>query len=235
MRRVRSEWLVLGCLALLAPSRARAQEQAQLAPPGEETGFAGPIVWNFGGQINVPLADSSRINDVGGGFAVGVTYSPIPLAGLQLEYGVDWAGLKTGPLSTVGIFGHSNFQYFNLNVVVHALNTGGVGLYLVGGGGLYYRSVTVSRTTGTAVVPYCDPWLLYCAATPVSTSAIVGSRHSWDWGVDGGLGFTFAVAPPVRLYVEARYHYIFGPSFNTPTGKKSANGQFLPITLGVRF
>jgi hypothetical protein len=40
----------------------------------------------------------------------------------------------------------------------------------------------------------------------------------------------------VRLYLEARYHYIFGPSFTAADGRKrSADGQYVPITLGIRF
>jgi hypothetical protein len=94
----------------------------------------------------------------------------------------------------------------------------------------------VTRIDGVAVAPYCDPYLFYCSAVPVATGTVIGSRSSWDWGLDAGIGFTYAVAPLVRLYAEVRYHYIFGPSFTDVNGQeRTADGQFLPLTLGVRF
>jgi opacity protein-like surface antigen len=231
MRIAHVRWMVLGCvLAGAIPLRASGQQP--------EMGFTGPLVWNIGGALLVPLSDSADRVDVGGGFAVGLTYNPSPFAGVQFEYGVDWANLKTGRLQSVGIGGNALLQYFNLNIGLHPAPSPAraIGFYVLGGGGLYYRSVDVTRATGTAVVPYCDPWLYYCSAVPVSTATLIGSRSSWDWGLDAGVGVTFAVSPPVRLYLEARYHYIFGPSFTDNTGaKRTADGQYLPITLGVRF
>jgi len=226
-------WFVLGCLVALAPAQAQAQDPYEL-----ETGLVGPIVWNLGGTLVVPLGDSESRSNVGGGFAIGLTYNPSPTGpvGIQFEYGADWSSLKTGKLQSAGINGNALLQYFNLNLAVHPVHAGRIGAYLIGGGGLYYRGVQVTRIEGTAVVPYCDPWLFYCSATPVTASSVIGTRTSWDWGLDGGLGLTFGVAPPVRLYLEVRYHYIFGPSFTTPSGqRKAADGQYLPITFGVRF
>jgi hypothetical protein len=35
---------------------------------------------------------------------------------------------------------------------------------------------------------------------------------------------------------RARYHYIFAPTYNIPGGgTQAADGQYLPITVGVRF
>ena len=145
---------------------------------------------------------------------------------------MNWAGLNgsklSGALQSSGISGSTLMQYFDLNAVVRPFHSGKVGVYLLGGGGAYYRNVEVTQFEGTAVAPYCDPWLLYCSAVPVSVSSVIGSRTSWDLGLDAGIGLTYAVAPPIpRLYLEVRYHYIFGPSFTTPGGgKQTADGQF---------
>jgi hypothetical protein len=39
------------------------------------------------------------------------------------------------------------------------------------------------------------------------------------------------------VYIEARYHYIWGPEYTNPTTgvKQSATGTFFPITFGFRF
>jgi hypothetical protein len=230
MRRAQLVSMLIG-LAAAVPARG------QFYGPEQELGVTGPLVWNFGGAAVVPLGPQADRLNLGGGFTAGLTFNPHPVLGLQLEYGGSWASLKSGsgPLAAQGIGGTGSFQYLDLNLVVHPGRAGPASFYLVGGGGLYYRYATITRVTGTAVVPYCDPWLYYCSATPVSTGTVLGSRSSWDWGLDAGLGVTFAVAPPLRLYLEARYHYVFGPSFTTSTGqRRTADGEFLPLVIGIR-
>lgn len=228
MRRILAGLVGVGCL-LGTPAIA------QDDPYAGETGLAGPLVWNVSGMYNFPLGDTADRFYDGWGFTVGVTFNPNPLWGAQFEYGVSWHDLDTKQLASAGIVGNGMLHYFNLNLVARPAHAGRVGLYLIGGGGLYYRSVEVNQIQGTAVAPYCDPWLLYCYGVPVTVGTVIGSRDSWDWGLDGGAGITFGVAAPVRLYVEASYHYIFGPSFDTPSGKKSADGQYLPLVVGVKF
>jgi hypothetical protein len=231
MNIVCARWLLLGCVIVaLGPAQARGEAYPQ------ETGVTGPLVWNVGGTLLVPLDESADRVDIGGGFAVGLTFNPRILYGVQLEYGLSWASLKTGELANAGVVGDSMLQYFNLNGVVRPFRAGRAVLYLLGGGGLYYRAADVVRIDGVAVAPYCDPFLFYCSAVPVTTGSVIGSRSSWDWGLDAGVGLAFGVGGPVRVYLEARYHYIFGPTFTAAGGQeRTADGQYLPITLGARF
>jgi hypothetical protein len=204
--------------------------------PAVESGVTGRLVWNIGGTVLVPLADSEKRNNVGGGIAAGLTYNFSAVAGVQLEYGADWTTLKTGNLSNIGISGNGLFQYFDLNLLVRPFMLGPVGVYLVGGGGLYYRRAEITRASGTTLATYCDPWFFYCSAVPVSAESLIGSRSRWDWGLDAGIGFTLPIAEPARLYLEVKYHYIFGPTFTDSSNTaRKADGQFLPIALGVRF
>ena len=232
MRSVRVGCMLIACLAALGPTQA----QETVVYP-QDTGVTGPIVWNIGGVLSVPVGSTSDRTNVGGGVAAGVTFNLNHYLGFQLEYAANWFSLKTNSqAANLGIFGNGFWQYFNLNGVLRPIQGQRFGVYLIGGGGLYYRSASISRVTGTALAPYCDPYLFYCSAVPVTASSVIGSRSSWDWGVDGGVGFTFGLSPPLRLYLEARYHYIWGPSFTAPGGQsRSANGQFVPIALGVQF
>jgi opacity protein-like surface antigen len=231
MRTVHVGWVVL-CLMVLAPVKAAGQYGA----PPLETGVTGRVVWNIGGTFLIPVAETADRVEMGGGFTVGLTFNPSAVFGVQFEYGANWADLDTGKLQGANVFGNTMLHYFNLNGMIRPARAGPISFYLIGGGGLYYRYVDIARVEGTALVPYCDPWLLICTTVPVTASTLIGSRDSWDWGLDGGVGVTFALAPPVRLYLEARYHYIFGPSFTAADGRKrSADGQYVPITLGIRF
>ena len=52
----------------------------------------------------------------------------------------------------------------------------------------------------------------------------------------------FTISPAASVFFEIRYHYIWGPEINageattlTNTETINANGQFLPLTFGVRF
>ena len=71
---------------------------------------------------------------------------------------------------------------------------------------------------------------------------MVGSRSSTDFGMNFGGGVNIHTGEHTSVYVEVRYHYIWGPEVSnaqinplaTPTTTK-ANGQFLPITFGFRF
>ena len=240
MRRASWVALVMGCVVSLSPARAQAPAApapVMVAPVEPDIGVVPRIGWNFGGSLLVPLGPTSGRMNVGGGFAAGLSYNPSAHLGLQFEYGANWASLSSGKLANAGVGGNSSVQYFNIDLLIRPTNPSHVfGLYLIGGGGLYYRYANVTRVTGTTVAPYCDPWLYYCSAVPVSTQSIIGSRSTWDWGLDAGAGVTFAIAPPLKLYLEARYHYVWGPSFTDSNGaKRHADGQFLPIILGVRF
>jgi opacity protein-like surface antigen len=230
---------MIGWLAALGPAAARGQMTTTTTSSSGlvEQGTTGPIVWNLGGTLNVPLSTSGSHQYAGWGFAAGLTYNVAPWGGIQLEYGADWSTLKTGTYAGVqGVGGNTFFQYFNLNLLVRPYHSGPVGLYLVGGGGLYYRRVDVTQVTGTTLAPYCDPWLYYCSVVPVSTASLLGTRSSWNGGLDVGAGVTFALSDTSRLYLEARYHYVFGPSYTAPDGStRKADGQFLPLTIGVRF
>jgi hypothetical protein len=194
------------------------------------------IEFNFGGTVAFPTGPSANRLQVGGGFTVGTTLNIRREFGVQLEYGGNWSTLHGSALGGA-LSGHAFQQYFDLNGVIRPMHGGAAGVYLLGGGGVYYRSVTVTRATGTSLAPYCDPYLFYCSVVPVTTSAVVGSRSRWDWGLDAGIGYNFFVAPPsFAVYLEVRYHYIFGPQFTDSSGSKhSSDGQYVPITLGLRF
>jgi hypothetical protein len=115
----------------------------------------------------------------------------------------------------------------------------GRGIVLNAGPGVYWRPVHVT-TPGVGYVPgYCDPWWYVCYPGGfVPVDYIIGERTSTDFGINFGGGVNFSVGEHVKIYAEARYHYIWGPEVKNPVTGESrgkANGQFLPLTFGVRF
>ena len=109
------------------------------------------------------------------------------------------------------------------------------GGYLLGGVGVYYRTVNVT-TPGTGYTSICDPWWGVCYPAVVPVDYIIGNKYAWDMGVDVGAGITYRVGEYAEVYAEARYHYIWGNEYTLPNGNKvKANGRYFPITFGFRF
>ena len=116
------------------------------------------------------------------------------------------------------------------NLVVRSTGGGGVGGYFLAGPGIYHRIIQLT-TPSVGFATVCDPYWLICYPAAVSTDAIVGDRSSTDFGFNFGGGLTFGHA--AKFYVEARYHYVWGPKITaagtagtrpTPSTSRSRSG-----------
>ncbi|MBJ6763060.1 outer membrane beta-barrel protein [Myxococcaceae bacterium JPH2] len=234
--------LPLGLLALAAPALAASPSEGSTAA-SSTSGFTEEdlyptqrFMFNVGGGVSFPLADSADHFQVGGGFQLGAGFKFLPRLGVEVEYVYTSYGLKNDVLNTTGLDGDHTMQYGALDAVVDVMHARPVGVYAIGGPGIYYRQVQLNRVDGVGLVPFCDPWLLVCSAEPVAVTQVVGSRSSTDFGLNGGVGVTLRIYGPLRLYVEGRYHYIFGPKFTAQDGStKRANGEYIPIMFGLRY
>lgn len=105
------------------------------------------------------------------------------------------------------------------------------GAYVIGGGGLYYRDVSLSQPISVGSSVSCSPpWLMWgvtCSSGIVTANQNLASSNSTVLGGNIGIGFTFKLPDShYKLYVESRYHY-------APT--KGVHTQLVPISLGIRF
>lgn len=49
-------------------------------------------------------------------------------------------------------------------------------------------------------------------------------------------GFTYKLSDLASFFVEARFHYVWGPEAKTASGgTQNASAQFFPMTFGFRF
>ena len=196
------------------------------------------------GQVHQHLGD-------GGNFMLGVTFNPTPHVGIQFEYGYTPVGSKTlnlpqalppivGGSTTPVSAGHHMHQY-TFNLIGRFLDpSAAVRPYAIVGGGIYDRVVQLT-SPGTGYVTVCDPWWFVCYPVLVPVTNILGERSSTDFGMNFGGGVLFKLGDHASAYAEARYHYIWGPKLSSfgmlPPGvtDTNANGQYFPITFGVRF
>jgi len=229
MRHTKSIVLAMMCLGLWT-SAAQAQDK--------------PVEISLGGGWTVPNSEVKDHLGNGYNFNFGVQVNVNPIIGIEGLYSFNGLGEKRisipvtpGPVAggevPTDFFANMNMQYGTGSVIIRAPE-GKVKPYGLVGMGVYYRPVKVT-TPGVGYVPgYCDPWWYVCypgGFVPVDN--IVGERSSTDFGMNFGGGVNFA-----SIYAEVRYHYIWGPTVNTPGGGTStqkANGQFLQTTFGIRF
>ena len=187
-------------------------------------------------MLSLPLSNSSDIADTGGGILVGLTYRPHPVIGIRGEYLYSFYGLKDELFGGTNLDGSHSMQYGTLNVVVRPAGTRDFGFYVIAGGGVYFRKVEITRLDGVATGAFCEPSAFVCYPDSVAVAQVLASRSSTDFGLNGGLGAYLSLGSPLRLYLEARYHFVWGPEFTSGSGKtQSANGQYIPIVLGLAF
>ena len=132
------------------------------------------------------------------------------------------------PQGAVPVDSSLRMQYATAAFVFQA-PPGRVRLYVVAGGGLYHRSVSL-KTSAAGTVSVCNPWWFVCTSQPEPAGSLAGSHATTDVGVNVGAGLTAG-----KFFAEARYHYMFGPSYSTPSGTQKATGKFFPLVVGARF
>jgi opacity protein-like surface antigen len=204
-----------------------------------------PVNVSIGGGFTMPNADVRDHLGDGYNFNFGVQVNVTPMIGIEGLYSFNGLGQKqvsipvspTPTATTVDteFFADMNMQYGTGSVILQK-PSGTVRPYGLVGMGIYYRPVKVT-TPGVGYVPgWCDPWWYVCypgGFVPVEN--IVGERSSTDFGMDFGGGVNFG-----PVYAEVRYHYIWGPTIEVPTGattteNRKADGQFFATTFGFRF
>lgn len=216
-----------------------------------------PVKLTLGGGFTGVYGDGADRIGNGGNFTLGVLFKVGPQADLQAEYA--WNGMKQKQLSLpvsatpiegdavpTDFFADANMQYGSLNLLLHPASSGKASPYFITGLGVYYRPVSIT-TPSVGFTTVCDPYWYVCYPTLVPVEQVVGDRSSTDFGMNFGGGVNFRVHERASIFFEVRYHYIWGPSLDdaliptqpiagvpAPTNR-TANGRFLPITVGFRF
>ena len=206
-----------------------------------------PVDINIGFGWTFPEGSFKDSFDSGWNASFGATFNIAPTVGVMGEY---MYARMDGPSRTIlvspapgGITSsqllESNHQMhaFLGNVVFKSPSTSAVGGYVLGGAGLYHRIVQIT-SPAVGFTTFCDPYWYVCYPAAVSVDNILGDRSSNDFGINFGGGVTFG--HEAKFYVEARYHYVWGPTINPPAGATttqslSTNAQYFPLTFGVRF
>ena len=171
-------------LAIVVPRTGRAQSGIGIA-----AGWSAPVS-DFSDAVNSGY-------HVTGLFNVSKKSSPI---GLRFDGTFSEFDFK----SIAGATGaKARLVYGTANIVLSA--RGGMGPYVLGGGGVYHSSAECSGCT----------------------------TSSTNGGLDGGVGYRFGLSG-FSAFLEARYHTIPSGSDATTAGTKKA-ASFIPVSFGLIF
>jgi hypothetical protein len=200
-----------------------------------------PFSFSIGGGMAVPAGGVGESLGAGGQVTIGLGYQVKPRVKVFGEYNFSSLGSKElelpQPLITdvTSFTGEGWYQYGGGGVTFTPWQSAKSSIYVLGGAGIYYRSVYVT-TPATGLVTVCRPDWFICYPTAVTVDEVVASRNTTDPGVSFGGGFTYRLSNLASFFVEARYHYVWGPEFqNASGGTENASAQFFPITFGFRF
>ncbi len=200
-----------------------------------------PLSFSIGGGMAVPAGGVGDSLGSGGQVTLGLGYKVRPQIAVFGEYNFSSLGNKSvnvpQPLITdaESFTGSGWFQYGGGGVTFTPWQSGKSSVYVLGGAGVYYRSVYVT-TPATGLVTVCNPAWFICFPTAVTVDQVVASRSTTDPGVSFGGGFTYQLSNLASFFIEARYHYVWGPEVPTSSGgTQKADAQFFPITFGFRF
>jgi hypothetical protein len=198
-----------------------------------------PVHFIIGGGMSTPLGGVADRFDTGGAFNIGLTFEPEPPFGLQVEYGFHKLNGPEAriPLTSGTALIESNHKvhYFVANAMLHGGGTRRFNPYGLAGGGMYYRTVSLT-TPDVGLTAYCDPFWYFCYAEPVELDRVIGRRSTWDPGVNIGGGLAIRMGHAAAFYIEARWHHTWGPAFTDLGGvEQRVDGNYFPVTFGFKF
>jgi len=184
------------------------------------------FAFNAGAGFTQPVGGTSRRLDIGYNLGAGAGINFNSHFGAMLEFNFNEMGVNGNTLNALGYpDGNVRLWSLTLNPVVHLHRGGPVGVYLIGGGGLYHRSQEFT-TPAIATVTSIDPFFGSAFAFNVPVNQVLSSYSVNKPGVNGGMGLTFGSRWKGSFYAEARYHrMIFG----------DRHTDIVPVTFGYRW
>ena len=181
---------------------------------------------NVGAGFTNPVKDIERRLDQGWNFSAGGGARLTPHFSLVGEFNHNEMDISRRALAALAMpDGNTRVWSITGNPRVNFNPGGVVDFYLIGGGGVYRRTVEFTRPS-TTTVAVLDPWwgVVYPAVVPADE--ILASYSTTRGGLNGGGGLTVRLGQSgVKIYAEARYHHMFTPGIAT---------TYVPVTFGLQ-
>ena len=186
--------------------------------------------FNVGGGFGGAFGDLGKFtgtsyNGVAGG---GMNFSRN--FGVKAEYMFYNLGFKDSVKTGQGLpdaTGH--LQSATLNLVYSHTLQDRWGVYGIGGGGWYQRTVDARSQflpLGTVCQPAFPLWNITCVGGLVDPAQTLSSKSASVGGYNFGGGLTYRINWGAKVYVEGRYHHAATSGYHT---------SVFPVTVGLRW
>jgi len=186
--------------------------------------------FNIAAGPGFPLGTTSDYAHTSYNFVVGGGRDLVPHVKLNSEFMFHGLPIHDNIIQQYG-FSDIKGRLYSLtgNVIVGSSIGPGKGVYLIGGGGWYRRTIEAKQTV-LSIGEICEPWWWFdaqCVNGILTNEVTVGSRTSSAGGFNIGGGLTFRLGDSsTNFYAEVRYHRAFTANVETTV---------LPLTFGVRW
>ena len=213
-------FLILSLLATISAIPMRAQN--------------GTFTSHLGGGISTPLNPTSQYAGTSGNFAAGAGIRMNKRSSILGEF--LWSGLPPNNFVLHPIdapFGHINLYTLTANYryAFDRIHGSRYGMYVIAGGGWYYRYASVDKNYVAPPNTVCQPiygwWGYGCDPNGFVFSRTVAYKGTSAGDLNGGVGFTIGIGDsPWKFYTDARYHHGFNSTIAT---------SIIPVTMGIWF
>ena len=182
---------------------------------------------NVGGGVSFPIGDAGDRANTGYNFTAGGGLNISKQFGVEIDYIFNGFNLSDKALQGAGApNGYAHMWGFSANPVFRFEGNGKLGGYVLGGYGVFTRTVNLTRP---GVVPgvICDPWTFICYTGPVYADIIYRSNSTTKGGWDVGGGVTYRLGESsAKFFAEIRYYSVL---------TRDVKGTFLPLSFGIRW
>ena len=185
------------------------------------------FTFDVGGGFTKPVGHLDGRIDTGWNAQAGAGVNLAPWLGVMGQFMYTEAGLNGSFLQSIGEpDGNFRMWGFSLDPIVHLNPRGHVDFYLIGGPGVYRRTVEFTQPTVTTVTAF-DPFFGYFFPVDVPANQVLGSFGTTAFGMNGGGGVSVRVGNGnAKLFAEARYIKMYTQGSST---------SVLPVTFGIRY
>lgn len=185
------------------------------------------FTFDAGAGFTEPIGHLDSRLDMGWNVQAGAGINIVPWLGVMGQFMYTESGLSSSFLQSINVPG-GNFRMwgFSLDPVVHFNPRGRLDFYLIGGPGIFRRTVDFTQPTVASFTAF-DPFFGFFFPVAVPANQVIGSFGTTKFGMNGGGGVTYRLGNSnAKLFAEARYYKMYTRGTST---------SVLPVTFGIRY
>lgn len=187
--------------------------------------------FNVGGGVASGMGDIGKFTDKSyqGGAGGGINFNRLFGANVEyMYYNLSFQSSVIDKQSLPDASGH--LQSATLNLIFNVPTHSQWGIYAIGGGGFYRRSVSATSQVlvpGTVCQPAWALWGITCTNKQITETQTLSSRTVSAGGYNFGGGITYKLKfHHAKFYAEGRYHHANTDDLRTTV---------FPVTFGLRW